>query len=405
VTSTLTTFDLWAAGLTILMLAAMLSRWRIDKRWEIKFRTVAQASKSDVDFAEARQSDNTKGRPLAIHALSDQGANAARRGSRNLAGVDAIPQPPRPLKFELDAPRQARPGAIVEIRLTISVLSKSLEQEIIRGASDHVPALVASFSVGSRIIVTLSSPTLTVHTPAIFLSWQDEIETLRFKISIPKDVVAGSVHTASLELFNGDGLCLGAIEYAVDCRDKPKTNREISKQELSIVSWNKIREGRELKYIRVLRYKRIFFSYVREDLERVTVLAAGLELNGTEVVIDRTAWAPDGSGWFEKLKLELDNKPDAILLAWSAAAANKYQRGETEPIHKEISYLLNHRKNWRIIIFDIASENPKLPAAFGDLRSSTMTSPFNIVMQSERYRLNLKDRMSRDENQNFGLPG
>jgi len=384
----------------------MVVRWRMDKRWETKLRTVAQANLFDVDHIELPlRSDDAHGKPLAIHSLTDRVSNVAGRENRTSAGIDAIRQPPRPLKFELNAPRQARPGATVELNLTISILSKSLEQEIARGGSDYVPALVASFSVGSRVIVTLSSRTLTVHTPAIFLSWQGAIETLRFKLSIPQDVIPGSVQTACFELYNEDGLCLGAIEYAVECQENPKRNRKISKEELSVEAWNKVREGRELKYIRVLRYKKIFFSYVREDLENVTVLAAGLELNGTQVVIDRTAWAPDGSGWFDKLKLELDKKPDAIIVAWSTAAAEKYQRGETEPIHKEISYLLNHRNNWKVVIFDIASKNPELPAAFGELRSSTMTSPFTIVMQSERYRRSLEDRLSRDENNNFRLPG
>ena len=393
------------------MLAAMYRRWRIDKRWEISFRMVAQANSSDVDRIEIEpQSDEAKTKPLTIHSLAGRGANTADRGGRKSAGIEAISRPPEPLKFELYAPRQARPGAIVELRLTISILKKDMEQEIARGGADYVPALVASFSVGSRIIVTLTSSTLTVHTPAIFMSWQGTDETLRFRLSIPGDVVALSVQTACLELFNDDGLCLGEINYSVECREDPKTNRDISKEEYSkqaysVAAWNKMRKGKELKYIRVLRYKRVFFSYVREDLERVTVLASGLQLNGTHVVIDRNAWWPDGSGWFDKLKLELEKEPDAVLVAWSTAAAKKYQRGAMEPIHKEISYLLERRENWRVIIFDIASENPKLPAEFDDLRSSTMTSPFTIVMQSERYRQDLEERLSRDENQELGLPG
>ena len=167
VTSTLTKFDLWASSFTILMLAAMFFRWRINKRWETILRTVAQANLSDLDIVEtqsigekisstASRYADTPAKPLAILPRTGAETRIPPRVSRKSAGIGGIPQPPRPLKFELGAPRQARPGAIVDLHLTISIFSKSLEQEIARSGSDYVPALVASFSVGSRIIVTLS---------------------------------------------------------------------------------------------------------------------------------------------------------------------------------------------------------------------------------------------------------
>ncbi len=218
------------------------------------------------------------------------------------------------------APSQVTPGSNFMVQVLLH-LSEELENATARAALIDDAAVLRGNTMldlllprGSRAMLMLSEPSLTIPQPASSIMWRGKLGAANFVVKAPvcADTDLFPVLTVSV-----DGAPAGEIRFKLAIRETGSDSRNALQPASS------------------RRYRRAFFSYSSHDRVKVLEIAQACRLLGIEVFQDVLALEP-GMRWENGLYREID-RCDLFLLFWSDAAR------QSEWVAKEVRYALERR--------------------------------------------------------------
>lgn len=178
----------------------------------------------------------------------------------------------------------------------------------------HAETLEFPLQRGAEIDLFIECADLSFEGTTAVMTWDGTPQQAAFEAEIlgPARAIRPTVHMSV------DGLAIGEITFELvvsEARPAP------------VHSFGLVGVGRDGGHADDLtlvgdtatRYRTAFISYAREDFERVSYFAQGLEQNGIRLFLDVTRAEP-GEDWAQKLPAEID-RADVFYLMWSRKAA------------------------------------------------------------------------------------
>ena len=171
----------------------------------------------------------------------------------------------------------------------------------LRGSS----SLEVELRRGTRVIITLWEPRLTIEKPSQQLVWSGSLTSATFLVQVPPEIDVGLLFP-SVRVSIGPAI-IGELRFKLTLpHGQDASGRHQQRNELRPAS--------------ATRYRRVFFSYSSNDRPKVLEVAQSYRAAGIDFFQDILSLEP-GARWEHGLYKEIDNC-DMFLLFWSEHARN-----------------------------------------------------------------------------------
>jgi hypothetical protein len=295
--------------------------------------------------------------------------------------VPSATELPDPVEFSIYAPLKAPSGVPFDIRIVISMYDEFEKEEIKAAGYKTFETLVVDFRRGDLIRVQVEGG-LEIDAPEQSLRWGQRETTLVFVGRLPNRARLGQVFTTTLHVFLDD-IALGQINFEVACDSKVMSSKDSRRHSWSEVQ---IRDHAMRTQLRgqgfgALRYRRVFVSHVKADIEPITYLFDALHYAGIEAVVAVRDFYIGTPHWEYLVQENFNHTCDAMLLCWSENAAKDYYENPTSAIKSEmemaVKFESDRKRRFKLLPYMLGGKKVPLPKGYEG-------RPFNSKGLTER---------------------